>query len=138
MGGGTGEAVVNDERIEKFKEKGVHMVVDGAPFLVVGVLLVSALMIVPVAAAELVSSSFRRTMTVAMAIGVTVCVAGLTITYFHDASPGATIVVLAIGVYALAAVARPFVARARARRLPAWRDPHPDMPDDVELAGVAR
>lgn len=105
---------------------------------VVGVLLVSALMIVPVAAAELVSSSFRRTMTVAMAIGVTVCVSGLTITYFHDASPGATIVVLAIGVYALAAVARPFVARARARRSPAWRDPHPDMPDDVELAGVAR
>src|SRR5665647_2545470 len=74
---------------------------------VVGVLLVSALMIVPVAVAQLVTSSFRRTMLTAMAIGVVVCVSGLTITYWHDASPGATIVVLAIGLYALVAPLRP-------------------------------
>jgi len=98
---------------------------------VVGVLLVSALMIVPVAVAQLVTSSFRRTMAVAMAVGVVVCLAGLTITYFHDASPGATIVVLAIGAYVLAAAARPLVRRARRA---ASRDPHPDVPDDVLVA----
>lgn len=95
---------------------------------VVGVLLVSALMIVPVAVAQMITSSFRRTMALAMTVGVVVCLAGLSITYFHDASPGATIVVLAIGLYALAAAARPLVARARRTGL---RDPHPELPDDV-------
>ena len=99
---------------------------------VVGVLLVSALMIVPVAVAQLVTSSFGRTMANAMVIGVVVCVTGLTITYWHDASPGATIVVLAIGLYALTTAARPLLRRAR--RLP-WRDPHPDVADDVVLLG---
>ena len=97
---------------------------------VVGVLLVSALMIVPVAVAQLVTSSFRRTMLTAMAIGVVVCVSGLTITYWHDASPGATIVVLAIGLYALVAAVRPLVVRARRG---GTRDPHPDVADDVVL-----
>lgn len=96
---------------------------------VVGVLLVSALMIVPVAIAQLVTSSFRRTMATAMAIGVAVCLAGLSITYWHDASPGATIVVLAIGVYAGTAVVRPLFAK----RSRVAGDPHPDLDDDVQL-----
>lgn len=95
---------------------------------VVGVLLVSALMIVPVAIAQLTARSFRATMTTAMIIGAAVCVTGLSITYFHRLSPGATIVVLAIGVYAVVALARPLFARpARAK------DPHLDAEDDVRL-----
>lgn len=101
---------------------------------VVGVLLVSALMIVPVAVAQLLTSSFRRTMALAMGVGMVVCLAGLTITYFHDASPGATIVVLAIACYALAAAARPLLGRVR-RRAPA--DPHPDVADDVVVGNGA-
>jgi zinc transport system permease protein len=73
------------------------------------VLLVSALMIVPVAIAQLTVRSFRGTMTTAMIVGAAVCVMGLSITYFHRLSPGATIVALAIGVYA---VARPLFARS--------------------------
>jgi zinc transport system permease protein len=95
---------------------------------VVGLLLVSALMIVPVAVAQQVTHAFRRTMTVASVVGVVVCVAGLSITYWHNVSPGATIVVLAIAVYVLAALARPLLAR---RRPP--HDPHPDIPDDVDV-----
>ncbi len=94
---------------------------------VVGLLLVSALMIVPVAVAQLVSSSFRRTMTLAMVVGVTVCLVGLSITYWQDVSPGATIVVLAIAVYAVVAVVRPLVRRSRPQ------DPHPALPDDVQV-----
>jgi len=95
---------------------------------VVGVLLVSALMIVPVAVSQLVARSFKGTMRLAMVIGVTVSVVGLSITYFQDLSPGATIVVLAITLYAVVAVARPLVRRNE------WRDPHPEIDDDVELA----
>jgi zinc transport system permease protein len=95
---------------------------------VVGLLLVSALMIVPVAVGQLVTHSFRRTMLVASVVGVVVCLAGLTITYWNNVSPGATIVVLAIGVYVVTAIGRPLLARRR----PAG-DPHPDIPDDVEV-----
>lgn len=95
---------------------------------VVGVLLVSALMIVPVAIAQLTARSFRATMTTAMVVGAIVCVTGLSITYFHRLSPGATIVVLAIGVYALVALIRPLI-----RRPAQETDPHLDAEDDVRL-----
>ena len=94
---------------------------------VVGLLLVSALMIVPVAVAQLVAGSFRRTMTLAMGIGVTVCVTGLSITYWKDVSPGATIVVLAIGVYLVVALLQPLLKHVRPH------DPHPQVPDDVRV-----
>lgn len=100
---------------------------------VVGLLLVSALMIVPVAVAQLLTHSFARTMATASVVGVLVCVTGLTITLFQNISPGAMIVVLAVGVYAVAALARPLLAR----RGPAT-DPHPDLPDDVELPPAER
>lgn len=80
---------------------------------VVGVLLVSAIMIVPVATAQLLTRSFATTMAVAMGLGTAVCVAGLAITYVQPLSPGATIVVLAIGAYAVAAVAAPVLLRLR-------------------------
>lgn len=72
---------------------------------VVGALLVSALMVVPVAIAQLFSRSFRQTMLLATMIGAAVCVVGLGITYTVDLSPGAMIVVLAIGLYGLATAA---------------------------------
>ncbi|WP_157465752.1 metal ABC transporter permease [Cellulomonas sp. Leaf395] len=95
---------------------------------VVGLLLVSALMIVPVAIAQLFARSFSRTMTLASVIGVVVSVSGLVLTYWQDIPPGATIVVIAILVYAVAATLQPFW-----RRPAAPHDPHPDMVDDVLL-----
>lgn len=94
---------------------------------VVGLLLVSALMIVPVAIAQLVARSFRQTMALAVAIGAVVCLAGLSVTYWYDLPPGALIIVLAIGLYALVAAVRPLVTRRRAV------DPHPDVADDLSV-----
>lgn len=74
---------------------------------VVGVLLVSAIMIVPVAIAQLIAHSFRGTMHIAMAVGVIVSVAGLIITYIYPFSPGAMIVVLAVSLYLLTAIIHP-------------------------------
>ncbi|MFH5823491.1 metal ABC transporter permease [Georgenia sp. AZ-5] len=99
---------------------------------VVGVLLVSALMIVPVAVSQLLTRSFASTMRVAMLVGVLVTVVGLTVTYFYPLSPGATIVVLAIAVYAVASLVRPlFVRQVRPR------DPHLDVEDDVAVSEEA-
>lgn len=83
---------------------------------VVGALLVSALMIVPVAISQIVVRSFRATMALAMGIGVVTTVVGLTFTYFYDLSPGAAIVVLAIAIYALVFALRPIIERVRGRR----------------------
>lgn len=66
---------------------------------VVGLLLVSALMIVPVVTAQVLASSFNSTMWLAIGIGSIVSLAGLLITLFYPAPPGATIVVLAITVF---------------------------------------
>ena len=67
---------------------------------VVGLLLVSALMVVPVAAMQQVARSFRATLLGSLVIGVGVSVGGLVTAYYVDAAPGATIVLLAIGVFA--------------------------------------
>ncbi|MFH9661175.1 metal ABC transporter permease [Streptomyces sp. NPDC017248] len=82
---------------------------------VVGLLLVSALMVVPVAAAQQLSRSFAVTFALAVAIGVAVTVGGTVTSYYQDVPPGATIVLLTIAAFiALTALATP-LARRRAR-----------------------
>lgn len=82
---------------------------------VVGLLLVSALMVVPVAAAQQLTRSFRATFAGAVLIGVAVTLTGTVTTYYQDVPPGATIVLLALGVFVmLTALAAP-LARRRAR-----------------------
>ena len=78
---------------------------------VVGLLLVSALMIVPVAVSQLLSRSFGTTMGLAMGLGAAVCVVGLSVTYWVPLAPGATIVVLAIAVYLVVLLGRGLVPR---------------------------
>ncbi|MCF6521722.1 metal ABC transporter permease [Streptomyces sp. JJ36] len=83
---------------------------------VVGLLLVSALMVVPVAAAQQAARGFAATLGTAMGFGVLVTLSGTTVSYYQDVPPGASIVLLAIALFALVtAVATP-LARRRARR----------------------
>ncbi|MFR9799580.1 metal ABC transporter permease [Streptomyces sp. MS06] len=82
---------------------------------VVGLLLVSALMVVPVAAAQQLSRSFAATFAVAAALGVSTSLGGTVASYYADVPPGATIVLLTIAAFlALTALAAP-LARRRAR-----------------------
>lgn len=80
---------------------------------VVGLLLVSALMVVPVATAQQVSRSFRTTMLTAMGIGVAVALGGVVVSYYADLAPGATIVLMGIGLFAVTTLARGAVRRGR-------------------------
>ncbi|MFE0191679.1 metal ABC transporter permease [Streptomyces sp. NPDC058989] len=109
---------------------------------VVGLLLVSALMVIPVAAAQQISRSFAVTFTVAVAIGVAVTLTGTTTSYYVDVPSGATIVLLAIGLFVVfTALAGPLTkrrARAAARpgtgctlEVPGGRT----AADDVKVAG---
>lgn len=80
---------------------------------VVGVLLVSALMILPVAIAQQLTHSFSRTMHLAMGIGAVLTIAGVSITLEHDLQPGALIVVLGVAAFVLTNVGTTVARRVR-------------------------
>ncbi|MER6538126.1 metal ABC transporter permease [Streptomyces sp. 900105755] len=88
---------------------------------VVGLLLVSALMVVPVAAAQQLSRSFAATFAIAVAIGVTVTTGGTITSYYQYVPPGATIVLLTIAAFLLLSVLAAPLARRRARAAAARR-----------------
>jgi zinc transport system permease protein len=69
---------------------------------VVGLLLISALMIVPNATAQLVAGSFRSAIRVAVVIGVVCSVGGVTTSFYANTPPGGTIVLLAIALFLVA------------------------------------
>jgi zinc transport system permease protein len=68
----------------------------------VGLLLVSALMVVPVATSQQLTRSFRTTLVAAMAIGMGVSLGGVSISAYVNAAPGATIVLLALACFVAA------------------------------------
>ncbi|GAA1168036.1 hypothetical protein GCM10009584_06240 [Ornithinimicrobium humiphilum] len=82
---------------------------------VIGLLLISALMIIPNAAAQQVSGSFRSATAWAVLFGVASSVGGVALSYRLDTATGGTIVLLTIAVFALAMAAGAAV-RALARR----------------------
>jgi zinc transport system permease protein len=96
----------------------------------VGLLLVSALMVIPVATAQQVSRGFTATMVGAMGLGVAASAGGLWTAWKIDSAPGATIVLVAIGGFVVVTVAA--AARARLSRLMARTPTGPDPTDDPE------
>ena len=81
---------------------------------VVGLLLVSAIMIVPVAAAQQVTRSFRATAVLAIVLGLTASIAGLVGSFYVEVPPGPTIVLFALLSFAiLATIAVPIRRRRR-------------------------
>ncbi len=105
----------------------------------VGLLLVSALMVVPVATAQQLTRTFRATLLGSMALGTVASVAGLVLSAYVDAAPGASIVLLALGGFILAwpvgaalrrrqRMLRPFAEEDA--MLPAVEEPHQVVPED--------
>jgi zinc transport system permease protein len=71
---------------------------------VVGLLLVSALMVVPVATTQQLTRSFRATLVGACLVGALASVSGLVLAFYADTPPGASTVVLALGAFLVAAI----------------------------------
>lgn len=67
----------------------------------VGLLLVSALMVIPVAATANVVQGFRRGLATSMGLGLLLAVSGVVASYHLDSATGATIVVVAIVVFVI-------------------------------------
>lgn len=80
---------------------------------VVGIILVSALIVIPAAAAYQLADDFRPMMALAVAIGVGSAVAGLFLSYGLNTASGATIVLIATLVFFLATAVSPRRRRLR-------------------------
>jgi zinc transport system permease protein len=83
---------------------------------VVGLLLVSALMVIPVATSQQLTRGFRSTMLLAMLFGVLAAVGGLLVSaQSAKVAPGAAIVLLALLGFVLALGVGKFVRRSRSQ-----------------------
>ena len=78
---------------------------------VTGVLLVSALVIVPAATALQLRRGFRTTLLASATYGVLSVLVGLSLSVAYDTAPGATIAMTSIGGFALAGAARAVLGR---------------------------
>jgi zinc transport system permease protein len=83
----------------------------------VGLLLVSALMVVPVATAQQVTRGFASTMATAMVLGVGYAGAGVYLSFRLDVAPGAAIVVLGLAAFVTVAAAAATTGRWRRSRV---------------------
>ncbi|MDH4112833.1 MAG: metal ABC transporter permease, partial [Actinomycetota bacterium] len=99
-----------------------------AAMQIVGILLVAAMMVLPVASAQMVARSFRGSLTISVVIGVSASVGGLAVARMFPGglAPGGTIVLVAAGVFVVvAAVSRMFV---HARTPQGWQPDEPGRP----------
>jgi zinc transport system permease protein len=80
------------------------MVVGGA-MQMMGVILVAAMLVVPVAAATQLAGSFKQSVAYAVVAAQVAVLSGTTLSYAYGIAAGGTIVLVAIAVYLGAAVA---------------------------------
>lgn len=81
----------------------------------VGALIVSSMMVVPVACALHIARSWKQVVILSCGIGVTITAIGLTVSYELGLKPGGTIVLIGIGVLALVLVAKRLSMRLRSK-----------------------
>jgi len=75
----------------------------GISMRIVGILLIAALMVLPVIAAQRIAWSLRSTIGLSIVIGLCSVLAGLTASYYADLPPGGTIVLTASAFFLAAA-----------------------------------
>jgi zinc transport system permease protein len=79
---------------------------------IVGILLIAAMMVLPVASAQLIARSFRGTLRLAVAIGAVSSLVGLSLARPLDLAPGGAIVFVAAAFFAAVALAKRTAPRA--------------------------
>jgi zinc transport system permease protein len=77
-----------------------------AAMQIVGILLIAALMVLPVATGQLLGRSFNGTLRIAVGVGVCSVVLGLTSSRVWDLAPGGAIVLVAALIFLIVALLR--------------------------------
>ena len=97
----------------------------------VGLLLISALMVIPVATSQQLFTGFRTTLLGAMGLGVVAALGGTVGSYLWDTASGATNVVFAIALLGIATAGTPW-ARSQTGKPPTTQD----LPDSDRILGI--
>jgi len=111
---GARAAGLNVTRYNRLLAVLTAVVVVGA-MRIMGVILVAAMLVVPVATATPVRG-FKRSIAAAVCAGLFATVAGVTLAYLYDVAAGGTIVLVAIGVYVAATLGVGLRHRVASRR----------------------
>ena len=94
---------------------------------IMGVILVAAMLVVPVAAAAQVAGSFKQSILLAILAAEFAAIAGVTLSYVHGIAAGGSIVVAAIGVYVVALSSRKLI-----HQMPTVRRQSNQRPDQTQ------
>lgn len=86
----------------------------------VGILLISALIVIPNISAMMFGKGFKKTIGISMCISVVSVVAGILLSYYYNVAPSGTIVMVAVGILigVLAAKSAGLISRAAATSEP--------------------
>ncbi|MCL2219809.1 MAG: metal ABC transporter permease [Chitinispirillia bacterium] len=96
---------INTKRYDMFFSMTVAFIVTIAVQWI-GILVISSLLILPAAAARNFASSIRRYVLCAVAVSLVSCLCGLILSYYMATVAGATIVLVALGVYIVSIIPR--------------------------------
>ena len=103
----------------------------------VGLLLVSALMVVPVATAQQLTRGFKATLVFAMGLGAAASLGGVVVSgYVEKAAPGATIVLIALAGFVVAWPVGMLLRRRRRLTQPFLEPEQDDLPVPVGHTAV--
>lgn len=83
----------------------------------VGALVVSSLMVIPVALAMQVGKSYKQTVIIAVSSGVSFTLVGLIISFYADLKPGATIVMVGVISLLLTVIIKNIVSKRKLKKL---------------------
>jgi zinc transport system permease protein len=83
----------------------------------VGALIVSSLMVVPVATGMILARSYRQTAIWSVLCAVTAMLIGLSISYYAELKPGGTIVLTGVLLFLIALMAQKILSLLRARKM---------------------
>lgn len=84
-----------------------------AAMRVVGILMISSMLVVPVAASMQISKSFKSTMRNSVIFALTAVLTGLTSSYYFDLAPGGTIVVFSVVILLLVIAVKKYIIKGK-------------------------
>lgn len=80
---------------------------------IVGALMITSLMVIPVATALLTSKSYKKTYLLSLVYSVIFMLVGITISFYYGLKPGGAIVMIAIGTLVIVAICKKLIEKIK-------------------------
>ena len=80
---------------------------------IVGALMITSLMVIPVATALLMSDSYKKTYLISLIFSVIFMLIGITLSFYYGLKPGGSIVMIAIGTLLIVAIGKKIIEKIK-------------------------